>query len=168
MNYYDEIAEGYEELHKEEQLKKLDLIMGNVNEALVDGPILDVGCATGFSLDILAKNYSKSCVGIDPSKKLIEKYTGDQEIILGCAEELPFPDDNFSLIVSITAIQNFSDVLKGITEIRRVAKNGCIIVITCLKKSSKLEEVTAGLAENFTVEAVLEEDKDLVYICRKL
>ena len=26
MTYYDDIAEGYEELHKEEQLKKVELI----------------------------------------------------------------------------------------------------------------------------------------------
>ena len=26
MNYYDEIAEGYEELHKEEQEKKIEIV----------------------------------------------------------------------------------------------------------------------------------------------
>jgi len=37
MTYYDEISEGYEELHKEEQLKKISLIKKHLK---VNSPIM--------------------------------------------------------------------------------------------------------------------------------
>ena len=48
MNYYDEISEGYEELHKEEQETKIKII----KDWLAPGfnqKLLDVGCGTGLA-----------------------------------------------------------------------------------------------------------------------
>ena len=57
-NYYDAIAEGYDELHKAEQLQKLE-------RAFIEGckfdlfsnvkSILDVGCGTGISTDFFVE-----------------------------------------------------------------------------------------------------------------
>ena len=48
MNYYDKIAKGYEELHKEEQLKKIKLIKTILKVNPTD-KLLDVGCGTGLT-----------------------------------------------------------------------------------------------------------------------
>ena len=67
MNYYNNIAKGYEELHKEEQLKKLKAIKKYLRINPED-KLLDVGCGTGLTTSC----WNCKCYGIDPSKKLLE------------------------------------------------------------------------------------------------
>ena len=43
---YNKIAKSYNELHKEEQIKKLEIIKKNIK---IIPPLLDVGCGTGIS-----------------------------------------------------------------------------------------------------------------------
>ena len=47
MTYYDDISSGYEELHKEEQLKKVSSIKKHLKVNSSD-KLLDVGCGTGL------------------------------------------------------------------------------------------------------------------------
>ena len=150
MTYYDDIATGYNELHKEEQLKKLSVAMQKfLNE---DDYILDVGCGTGFCLD-----YFTRAVGIDPSKKLLEQYKGKHKVVLGVAEDLPFTDKEFDAVLSLTAAQNFSDMAKAISEMKRVS-NTCVVSI--LKTSKKVAELEKELG-TYTK---LEQEKDFMYL----
>lgn len=168
MRYYDHISAGYDELHKEEQLRKIEIILSRLlKETLVEGALLDVGCGTGFSLDMLAQATGKKVQGVEPSKGMLEQYKGKENITQAGAEELPYPDQHFCAVVSITAIQNFSDIPDGVAEIERVAKNDAPIIISCLKKSSKLKDISVTLADTFEVEEIIEEEKDLIYFCRK-
>lgn len=160
MNYYDEIAEGYNELHKEEQLKKLHIIFdsGIVDEQDI---LLDVGCGTGFSLDFFAV---KKAVGVDPAAKLVAQYTGEQEISVAAAEDLPFADNSFDVVISVTALQNFSDLRKGLEEIKRVGKTR--FALTTLKRSKvvpELEELLPVVFVGFTFTKE-EESLDFIYI----
>ena len=107
MGYYDEISEGYEELHKEEQLKKVRLISKHLDVKKEDR-LLDVGCGTGLTTEPWnCKRY-----GIDPAYKLLEKARNRNEIeyMLAKAEDIPYADDHFDIVISITAIQNFEDI----------------------------------------------------------
>jgi ubiquinone/menaquinone biosynthesis C-methylase UbiE len=159
-NYYDQISEGYEELHKEEQLKKVNLILQNI-EIKKQDKLLDVGCGTGLY------HYLFDCevFGIDPAKKLLEKHMGNSKLELARAEEIPFEDESFDIVTSITAIQNFSDIKKGLEEIKRVGKQK--FVLTALKKSLKIQEIEKVINELFKVEKRIEEDKDIIFIARK-
>ncbi len=47
-HYYDEISASYEELHKEEQLKKIEIIKLSINPKK-ENKLLDVGCGTGLA-----------------------------------------------------------------------------------------------------------------------
>ena len=60
-NYYDSIASGYDELHLDEQIKKLKIIEGLIDIKL-ETRLLDVGCGEGDFLRHIAKK--------DPSAKL--------------------------------------------------------------------------------------------------
>ena len=100
MNYYDSISSGYNELHKEEQLKKLKIIKENIT---VKDSLLDVGCGTGFCLlefDVKVK------AGIDPSVKLVEQCDKSCNCIVGKGEELPFEDNSFDTVVSWEVLEH--------------------------------------------------------------
>ncbi|MCF7798301.1 methyltransferase domain-containing protein [Candidatus Woesearchaeota archaeon] len=159
MMYYDDIAEGYDELHKEEQLAKLALVK-DLDIIGPDDKLLDVGCGTGFSLDYFDV---QKATGVDPAQKLIAQYTGNQKILLGSAEALPFDDHSFDVVISITAIQNFDNVRKGLAEMLRVGKER--FVLTALKASPKIEQIEKVIDEifaNFNIESI-EQDKDIIF-----
>ncbi len=149
MNYYDEISKGYNELHKEEQIKKVNEIIDELK--ITNEKVLDVGCGTAF-YSYLFKDYT----GIDNSKGMLSKTKAN--VIHGEAENLPFEDKSFDVVISITAIQNFTNIEKAIKEIRRVAKNK--IAISIIKRSKKLKEVET-LLKDFKK---IEEDKDIIFI----
>lgn len=155
MTYYDSIAEGYDELHKEEQLKKIRIIKDNLKIKKSDF-LLDVGTGTGFALDMF--NCKK--IGIDPSPKLLKK--ANSKVIKGKAEALPFPDKTFDIVMSITAVHHFDDIKKGLKEIRRVAKDR--VAFSLLKKSSKLKEIKNLIDTFFKIKKEIDEDKDLIII----
>jgi ubiquinone/menaquinone biosynthesis C-methylase UbiE len=163
MGYYDEISTGYEELHREEQLKKIELIKKYLKVKPSD-KLLDVGCGTGLTTEPWeCKRY-----GVDPAPKLLERAHRKDEIKyrLGAAEAIPYPDNYFDVVISITAIQNFFDIEKGLKEIRRVGKDR--FVLSFLKKSEKREKIINLIRKYFKVEKVVEEEKDLIYFgCKK-
>ena len=154
--YYDSIAEGYEELHKEEQLNKLRFISKHFKVKKTD-KLLDVGCGTGIT-----KEYWKcKTYGIDPAKKLLEKAKG-KNYFLATAENIPFDDNSFDVVTSITAIQNFYDIKKGLSEIKRVGKRR--FILSALKKSPKINIIREEINKLFDVKEELEEEKDIVWI----
>lgn len=155
MTYYDEISKGYEELHREEQEKKLAIVKENI-KVYKNDLLLDVGCGTGVT-----SNFGCNVVGLDPSIKLLDKCSFPIKKVLGEAENIPFKDKTFDIVVSITAIQNFHDIEKGLKEIKRVGKERYIL--SFLKKSPKKEEINALIRKYFDVKRVIEEDKDIIY-----
>ena len=98
MGYYDDISEGYEELHKEEQLKKIKIIKKNLKVDKKDR-LLDVGCGTGLTTEPF------DCIkyGIDPAPKLLEKarQKDNIEYMLAPAENIPYPDGFFDIVAAL-------------------------------------------------------------------
>ena len=159
MNYYDEISEGYEELHKEEQELKIKMI----KDWLKPEPhekLLAVGCGTGLTTE------PWPCIryGVDPAGKLIARARQRHTIKykIAAAEDIPYPDNYFDHVISITAIQNLQDIEKGLREIKRVGKNS--FVLSALKKSSKIDKIKALIHKYFDVKKEIEEEKDLIFI----
>lgn len=177
VQYYNGIASGYDSLHKEEQLKKFAIVSSSGIVKSSDS-LLDVGCGTGFSLDYFDV---ASAVGIDPADKLVEQYKQTQQsdrvdlnacskkILVGSAEKLPFENSSFDVVVSFTAIQNFTDVKGGLREILRVGKNR--FALTFLKSvsfSNKIERILREVFSEsiFSIEKI-EEDKDFIFIIHR-
>lgn len=161
MTYYDEIAEGYEELHKEEQDKKIEVIKRFLKPKKTD-KLLDIGCGTGLT----TRSWGCESYGIDPARKLVEKamHRGGAKYFLGKAEELPFKDDFFDIVISVTAIQNFDNVKKAINEIKRVAKPKAQIIMTCLKKSKKKNQIRDLIYNNFIIKKEIDQGIDIIWI----
>jgi ubiquinone/menaquinone biosynthesis C-methylase UbiE len=160
MNYYDKIAKGYDELHGEEQLKKARIILSKLKLKRTD-KLLDVGCGTGFYLDL----FKCRVIGIDPSEELIKHYKGKHKLIVGKAEELPFKDNSFDIVISITAIHNFHNIEKSLKEIRRVGKKK--FVFSVLKRTKKMAVIEKLIYDFFLIDEAIDEDKDMIFFCSK-
>ena len=159
MTYYDDIAEGYEELHKEEQEKKVRLLKKYIVVKQKE-KILDVGCGTGLT----TLPWDGQRYGVDPSKKLIERAREKESVIykVAPAEDIPYPDHFFDWVISITAIQNFEDIEKGLLEMKRVGKER--FVVTTLKQSPKIKEIERMVKKHFQVKETIEEEKDRIFL----
>lgn len=159
MEYYDAIAEGYQELHKEEQEKKIAIIRKELNlkNTNKDALLLDIGCGPCFF-------EAKNIVGIDPSLELLKQSTTNTRRINAEAEHLPFKDNTFNIIISITAIQNFTNIELAIKEMKRVTKPNSKLALTFLKNSQKKDFILETINKHFTVQKQIEEDKDFIVI----
>ncbi len=159
MTYYDQIAESYDELHGEEQLAKARIILQNLTIS-PDDSLLDVGCGTGIATEL----FPCKKTGIDPSADLLK--SAKFKTIVGKAESLPFPDNSFDIVISLTAVHNFDDSRKGLEEMRRVSRRD--MVISVLKKSSKFAGIEKCINEIFKVIKNVEEAHDVIFFCKKL
>lgn len=159
MDYYDAIAKGYNELHWEEQLRKLSIIKNNIKIGK-NTKILDVGCGTGIS-----SGFECNVVGVDPSINLI-KQSSNKKKVVGIAESLPFKGSSFDYVISVTAIHNFTNINKSISEMKRVCRRN--LVFSVLKKPEKFGFIKKSIEENFRVEKIIEEDKDVIFFCKEL
>jgi ubiquinone/menaquinone biosynthesis C-methylase UbiE len=160
MDYYNGISRGYDELYGEEQKKKIRLILEILkNNGVIisrNSKVLDLGAGSG----ILNRFLDCELYSVDPSKKLLELNPGKRKFI-GYAENIPFPDNFFEIVFSITTIQNFKDLRKGLSEIRRVG--GKIFILSSLKRSDRIGQIETEILKIFNVKETLEEEKDLIF-----
>jgi len=159
MEYYNEISKGYEELHGEEQRKKLIVLKQNMKVKKND-LLLDVGCGSGISSD-----FDCDVIGIDPSIELLQTGFGKRKaklLVCGVAEFLPFKDNSFGIVTSLTAIHNFNDIEKGLMEMKRVGKGK--IGVSILKKSEHADKIIGIINDEFGIKERVEEDKDIMLI----
>ncbi|MBL7055679.1 class I SAM-dependent methyltransferase [Candidatus Woesearchaeota archaeon] len=158
MEYYSKIAEGYEELHGSEQKSKLEIIKKHIKLKKED-LLLDVGCGTGIS-----SNFNCKVIGIDPSEGLLKKNKNKNKI-LAIGENLPFPDNKFDVVVSMTSLHNFQDIKKGILEIQRVGRE--TFVFSILKKANSFEIIEEEIKNNFLIKKRIDSDKDIIFFCNR-
>ena len=127
--------------------------------------ILDVGCAKGFMLHDFAELIPGIQIqGIDISKYAIENCMSSVKdfVQVGDARNLPFEDNTFDLVISVTTVHNFdrADCVKSLQEIQRVSKKHAFITVDAFKNDLEKE---AMFAWNLTAKTILhvEDWKDL-------
>jgi len=101
---------------------------------------LDVGCGLGFPLLELAFRLGSSSrvVGLDPWERALDRVRlkkrvldiGNVEVVKGVAEDMPFDNAVFDLVVSNNGINNVRDVHSSLAECARVSKPGAQFVLT--------------------------------------
>lgn len=157
--YYNETANSYNELHGEEQIAKAKIILNEIIKKKSKGILLDIGGGTGISTELFTENFD--CILIDPSEELLNQAPPNILKILAKAEELPFSDKKFDIIISITSLHH-TNLKQAIKEIKRVSKEDTLIAISFLKKSKKLEEFRKLFKENYNSREI-EESKDIIF-----
>jgi SAM-dependent methyltransferase len=98
--------------------------------------ILDVGCGTGFLLRQLASRVPEALelAGIDAAAPMIEVARSNArdprlQFLIGVAEQLPYPDATFDLVVSTTSFDHWRDQQAGLIECARVMTPGAHLVL---------------------------------------
>jgi ubiquinone/menaquinone biosynthesis C-methylase UbiE len=135
---FDERAPSYEtgwrgRLHHDIADRAADL-------ALASSPrpsrVLDVGCGTGYLLRRLAGRVPQALelCGIDAAPAMIETaraMAADRRMnfATGTAEELPYPEHTFDLVVSTTSFDHWADQRAGLAECARVLVPGGHLVL---------------------------------------
>ena len=92
---------------------------------------LDVGCGTGALTIALAEVLGAGNVaGIDPSERFVAACRArvpGADVREGTAEELPWGDAEFDVVLAQLAVDGLSDARRGAAEMRRVARPGGIV-----------------------------------------
>lgn len=104
--------------------------------------VLDVGCGTGnYLIHLAARDFS--VVGLDSSiamirvaKKKVRESGIDVDLVVGQAENLPFKERAFGLVISILALCFIGDEAKAISEMKRVSRRQCTMVVATLNRWS--------------------------------
>jgi ubiquinone/menaquinone biosynthesis C-methylase UbiE len=159
MHYYAQISSGYEELHKDEQLGKLRLVMQRMPYQKTD-KVLDVGCGTGLSTML----FSCQKFGVDPTFELLEQAKKRMPVVQGMGEHLPFKDNSFDIVVCLTALHNFTDPQRGLLEMKRVGTGK--FAISILKRARNFDALMKMVAATFKVKEMLEDPKDIILFCQ--
>ncbi|MFA7467493.1 MAG: class I SAM-dependent methyltransferase [Desulfotomaculaceae bacterium] len=104
--------------------------------------ILDVGCGTGlYALDLAAKGLDVT--GVDISRPMLEqagakaKHAGlDVHFMEADALQLPFKDQSFDAVLSVTALEFAPDLSTALSEALRVLKTGGRLVLGLIGRGS--------------------------------
>ena len=94
--------------------------------------VLDVGCGPGFHLRQF-QQWNMKPIGIDSSPTMVElakqRVGFSIPIFKGYAEDLPFKDDHFDVVVFVTSLEFMDSPEKALREAVRVAKKRLLIII---------------------------------------
>jgi ubiquinone/menaquinone biosynthesis C-methylase UbiE len=157
VKLYDSTAHIYNKRYRRIQYRKYKHI-GNIFTKA--GNTLDVGCGTGLLLCLLGVRAGLR-VGVDTSAKMLRIASNEMkrrivkgDLIRADADSLPFRDNVFASVTSVTVLQNLSEPRRAISEIARVATWGGRIALSCLKKKydiAELERIVSSAASDLEI-----------------
>ena len=95
-----------------------------------DDKVLDYGCGKGFLLYDIRNVIGCDIVGYDKSDYAIEHSKIRKNIIRASEERMPFEDDEFDLVISLSMLyaMEYDECVMAIQEIERVGHNKFIMV----------------------------------------
>jgi 2-polyprenyl-6-hydroxyphenyl methylase / 3-demethylubiquinone-9 3-methyltransferase len=116
--------------------------------------VLDVGCGGGFSCEFMAAR-GVNVSGIDQSQKCIDAamqhaYNSGLEIDYRCgvAEQLPYADQSFDIVVCVDVLEHVEDVKQVISEVSRILKPNGLFFFDTINRNFKSRLVMIWLMEN--------------------
>ena len=172
IDKYNSSSFFYDKRYRAIQEEKYEIVLNNYigNEKL----ILDMGCGTGLLFEHIIKlilereviriNY----VALDISWNMLLEFKSkifnlkkrrfSPNLILADIECLPFRENIFFSIFSLTSFQNLPHIHKGLHELFRVSKNKAEFKFSILKKNLELELLLEILRPNIKDLKVIKEE----------
>ena len=98
------------------------------------GSLLDVGCGTGYLMELLTKQRPARYCGVDLSDEMIrvakEKQIDSAEFVVCSADKLPYPDETFDIVTCSQSFHHYPYPEKAMQEARRVLKSGGLYILS--------------------------------------
>lgn len=115
---YDTIGKGYANHRKPDPR-----IAAQIADALGDTQtIINIGAGTG-SYEIPGRHIA----AVEPSAEMIaQRAPGALKPVRGTAESIPFPDKRFDAATAFLTTHHWTDLEKGLSEMKRVARKRCV------------------------------------------
>ena len=96
--------------------------------------LLDIGCGTGYLIDMLSKEHSAEFTGLDLSPEMIKqaenKTIKKAKFIEGRSDELPFESEMFDIVTCSQSFHHYPETDKPMQEARRVLNRGGLYIIS--------------------------------------
>ncbi|MFC2034784.1 class I SAM-dependent methyltransferase [Chloroflexota bacterium] len=141
---FDEWPERYDQWFTTPIGKLIKEIEADLMHKLLDPKpgekLLDAGCGTGiFTLDFLSQG--TEVVGLDISLSMLTHAHMKLKsyplfTVWGDMLYLPFRDDCFDKVVSVTALEFIEDAIRVVSELFRVTRRGGLVVVATLNSLS--------------------------------
>lgn len=117
--------------------------------------VLDVACGTGIAARIAAEAVIDfgNVTGLDASPAMLKVAAAHAPAginwVQGSAEDIPLPDDSFTLVLCLQGLQHFGNRLRALAEIRRVlAPGGRFASLTPGPTSPLMQTMADALGEH--------------------
>ena len=123
--------------------------------------VLDVGCAKGFMLyDMQRLIPGIQLAGVDVSEYAIQHAKEEVKdlVAVGDARKLPYEDNSFDVVISITTLHNLEvdELAVALQEVERVARKGSFITLDAYRND---EEKARMEAWNLTAKTMMHVDE---------
>lgn len=135
--HFDNQAEIYDETNTAYYSKYPKISCKDVAQRLRNTEyqsLLDIGCGTGYLIDILQKQKNALYCGLDLSPQMLKmaKQKLPQSVYLteGSADSLPYEDNSFDVVTCIQSFHHYPKPEKSMSEAYRVLKPGGLYIIS--------------------------------------
>lgn len=167
--YYNEIAKGYDELHKNEQRSKFESILKET-DLKPEYKLLDIGCGTCLSKDFFICDW----YGVEPAEKMIEQHSNHKQLIalkklfVAQGEKIDslFEENFFDVIICVSTAHHFKNPDNVFLQIKKIAKLNASIIFSLLKKTSNFEMLKQEIITNFELAKTVDEGKDMLFFSK--
>ena len=177
--FWDKIACVYDVfaniINRETNIKLCNVVDGEISST---DDVLECACGTGLLTKAIGEK-CKSLIATDYSIKMLKiaerKLKKYQNIKFECVDimKLPYPNNNFNIVVAGNVIHLLNDPIKAIQELDRVCKlNGKIIIPTYMNKNNaenvdnvtnSIDKLGVNFKRQFNKETYMSFFKDLGY-----
>lgn len=129
IEYHTKLADSYDKeqpCFMPENIKRVDSVIKSLAEKNGNNYLLDIGCGTGFILNI-AKKYFKKVVGIDITQAMLDKVNVSGGVVvlrLADSSHMPFADGSFDVCTAYSFLHHLPKLLSTFREVFRCLKQG--------------------------------------------
>jgi ubiquinone/menaquinone biosynthesis C-methylase UbiE len=130
--YHTRMADAYDRdqpCFSPENIQRMEEVIRNLAKRYGDGSLLDVGCGTGFIINI-ARRYFNRVTGVDITRAMLDKVdlsSGNIELKVADAADMPFPNESFDVCTAYGFLHHLLKLTPTFKEVYRCLKKGGVL-----------------------------------------